>query len=67
MHLMKNVIKVTDMKKNKLKENASAGSTSAGAIASVSTGLNYPLLRRMPPTNFFGYKVVETQKQKDKE
>ena len=53
-------------KKNKLKENASAGATSAGAIASVSTGLNYPLLRRMPPTNFFGYKVVET-KNKDKE
>jgi hypothetical protein len=64
---MKNVIKGIDMKKkNKLKENASAGATSAGAIASVSTGLNYPLLRRMPPTNFFGYKVVET-KNKDKE
>lgn len=53
-------------KKTKLKENASAGTTSAGAVASVSTGLNYPLLRRMPPTNFFGYKVVET-KNKDNE
>ncbi|GAB0877556.1 hypothetical protein MZ16F87_41740 [Escherichia coli] len=64
---MKNVIKGIDMKKKtKLKENASAGATSAGAVASVSTGLNYPLLRRMPPTNFFGYKVVET-KNKDKE
>ncbi len=62
---MKNVIKGIDMKKKtKLKENASAGATSAGAVASVSTGLNYPLLRRMPPTNFFGYKVVET-KNKD--
>lgn len=64
---MKNVIKGIDMKKKtKLKENASAGATSAGAVASVSTGLNYPLLRRMPPTNFFGYKVVEN-KNKDKE
>ncbi len=64
---MKNVIKGIDMKKKtKLKENASAGATSAGAVASVSTGLNYPLLRRMPPTNFFGYKVVET-KNKDNE
>lgn len=64
---MKNVIKGIDMKKKtKLKENASAGTTSAGAVASVSTGLNYPLLRRMPPTNFFGYKVVET-KNKDNE
>ncbi len=53
-------------KKTKLKENASTGATSAGAVASVSTGLNYPLLRRMPPTNFFGYKVVET-KNKDNE
>lgn len=64
---MKNVIKGIDMKKKtKLKENASAGATSADAVASVSTGLNYPLLRRMPPTNFFGYKVVET-KNKDNE
>lgn len=40
----------------KINENASAGSTSAGNIASVSTGLNFPLLKRLPPSNFFGYK-----------
>lgn len=52
------------MKKN-IKENASAGATSAGSIASVSSGLNYPLLKRMPPSNFFGYKEVKLDK-KDK-
>ncbi|EMR6005916.1 hypothetical protein WJW27_002616 [Escherichia coli] len=54
------------MKKKNIKENASSGATSAGAIASVSTGLHYPLHRRLPPTDFFGYKVVET-KDKDTE
>lgn len=63
---MKNVIKVIDMKK-KIKENASAGATSAGAVASVSTGFNYPLLRRMPPTNFFGYKEYKVKNQKGDE
>lgn len=63
---MKNVIKVIDMKK-KIKENASAGATSAGAVASVSTGLNYPLLRRMPPTNFFGYKEYKVKNKKGDE
>lgn len=53
--------------KNKIKENASAGATSAGAVASVSTGLNYPLLRRMPPTNFFGYKEYKVKNQKGDE
>lgn len=61
---MKNVTKVIDMKK-KLKENASAGATSAGAVASVSTGLNYPLLKRIPPTNFFGYKEYKIKKDKE--
>lgn len=50
--------------KKKFNENASSGATSAGAIASVSTGLNYPLLTRLPPTNFFGYKEVKINKDK---
>lgn len=54
------------MKKKNIKENAPTASTSAGAIASVSTGLHYPLHRRLPPTNFFGYKIVDI-KDKDKE
>lgn len=52
------------MSKKKVNENASSGATSAGGIASVSTGLNYPLLSRMPPTNFFGYKEVKVKKDK---
>ncbi len=51
--------------KKKVNENASGGATSAGGIASVSTGLNYPLLKRMPPTNFFGYKEVKLKKDKE--
>lgn len=58
------ILKETKMKK-KVNENASSGATSAGAIASVSGGLNYPLLKRVPPTNFFGYKEVKMDK-KDK-
>lgn len=51
----------------KLKENASAGSTSAGSIASVSTGLHYPLLKRLPATNLFGgYTEVKMKDKKDK-
>lgn len=49
----------------KLKENATAGATSAGGIASVSTGLNFPLLTRMPKSNFFGYKEVKDKKKGD--
>lgn len=60
---MRNEIRGDNMKK--LKENASAGATSAGAIASVSGGLHYPLLKRLPPSNFFGYKEVKMDK-KDK-
>lgn len=48
--------------KKKLEENASAGSTSAGGIASVSGGLNYPLLTRLPKSNFFGYKEYKSKK-----
>lgn len=48
----------------KLKENATAGATTAGGIASVSTGLHFPLLTRMPKSNFFGYKEVKDNKKK---
>lgn len=48
--------------KKKLDETASAGATSAGAVASVSSGLNFPLLRRMPPTNVF---LPKKKKKKD--
>lgn len=51
--------------KKKLKENSSVGATSAGSIASVSTGLHYPLLKRIPPTNFFGYKEYKIKKDKE--
>lgn len=52
----------------KLKENASAGATSAGNIASVSSGLHFPLLKRLPATNIFGgYTEVKIKDKKDKE
>lgn len=55
----------------KLKENASSGATSAGNVASVSSGLHFPLLKRLPATNIFGgYKEVkmkDTKDTKDKE
>lgn len=50
------------MKNKKITENASAGATSAGNIASVSSGLNFPLITRLPKTNFFGYKVYKGKK-----
>ena len=50
--------------KKKVNENASAGATSAGSVASVAGGLNYPLLKRLPPSNFFGYKEVDMKKVK---
>ncbi|WEM33352.1 hypothetical protein EJP02_291 [Escherichia phage EJP2] len=54
-------------KTKKLKENASAGATSAGAIASVPTGLHYSILMRIPKSDFFGYSEVdETGKKKTK-
>ncbi|AQW88816.1 hypothetical protein FDH34_gp291 [Serratia phage BF] len=52
------------MKNKKINENASSGATSAGGIASVSGGLNYPLISRLPPTNFFGYKEYKPKKKK---
>ena len=52
----------------KLKETASAGVTSAGNIASVSSGLHFPLLKRLPATNIFGgYTEVKIKDKKDKE
>lgn len=54
------------MKNKKIDENASAGATSAGGIASVSSGLHFPLVTRLPKSNFFGYKEYkQTPKKKD--
>lgn len=51
----------------RLKENASTGATSSGNIASVSGGLHFPLLKRLPATNIFGgYKEVIIKNKKDK-
>jgi|AGFS01.1.fsa_nt_gi hypothetical protein len=51
----------------KLKENASSGATSAGAIASVSSGLHFPLMKRLPATNLFGgYTEVKMDKKEKK-
>lgn len=56
-----------DWMSKKLKENASTGSTSSGNIASVSGGLNFPLLKRLPATNIFGgYKEIKVKDSKDK-
>lgn len=52
--------------KKKIQENSSAGATSAGSIATVSSGLNFPLHKRIPPTNFFGYKEYKIKDKKDK-
>lgn len=38
---------------SKLNESASAGATSAGAVATVAQPLNYSLQRRLPPTTLF--------------
>lgn len=54
------------MKKSKVNESASAGATSAGAIATVANGLHYPLTKRIPPTNFFGYVEWDTKNNKPK-
>lgn len=51
-------------KEKKINENASAGATSAGGIASCSTGLNFPLLKRMPKTEIFkGYQEYKPKKK----
>lgn len=49
--------------KKTINENASSGSTSSGSIASSTNGLHYPLVTRLPKTNFFGMKEY---KKKDK-
>lgn len=54
-----------DWMSKKLKENASSGATSAGNIASCSTGLHFPLFKRIPATNLFGgYTEVKMKKDK---
>lgn len=54
------------MKNKKLSENASAGATSAGNIASVNTGLHFPIITRIPKSNFFGYKEYKGNNTKGK-
>lgn len=54
-------------KKDQLDESASMGATSSGGIATVVGTLNYPLQKRLPPTNLFGYEEVdENGKPKNK-
>ncbi len=54
----------------RLNESASAGATSAGAIASTANGLNFPLQKRLPPTSIFGIadntRKARTKPKKDK-
>ena len=52
--------------KKKVNESASAGATSAGSIASTPGGLNFPLIRRMPPTNIFNSTSEVYRKSKKK-
>ncbi len=52
------------MKKKKIDETASAGATSSGSVASVSGGLNFPLMTRLPKTNFFGYKEYKDKRDR---
>ena len=55
------------MKRKKINESASSGATSAGGIASVASGVNFPLHRRIPPTNIFGgYSPVPDDNTKGK-
>lgn len=51
------------MKKD-IKESSTAGATSAGAIATVSTGLNFPLLTRLPKTDIYGYSEYKGSEKK---
>lgn len=43
------------MKIKDLTESATSGSTSSGSIASVVGSLNFPLIKRMPHSDIFGY------------
>lgn len=51
--------------KKKIIETASSGATSAGAIAS-TPGLNFPLQKRIPPTELFGYSEYKIDKDSKK-
>lgn len=48
----------------KIKESATAGATTAGGIATVNTGANFPIFSRLPKSNFFGYKEYIPKKTK---
>lgn len=52
----------------KLNESASSGATSSGGIATVVQPLNFPLIRRLPNSNIFGYvdEVGQDKKKKKK-
>ncbi len=55
--------------KKKLDESATGGATSAGAVATVATPLNFSMQRRIGPTNLFGYtktSAKNTRKPKKK-
>lgn len=52
------------MTKKNISETASSGATSAGAIASTSSGLHFPLAKRLPPINVF---PTKDKKKKDNE
>lgn len=54
------------MEKKKINETASSGATSSGAIATNAAGFNYPLHKRLPPTNLFGYKEYDIDKETKK-
>lgn len=54
------------MAKKKINETASAGATSAGAIATNASGFNFPLNKRLPPTNLFGYTEYDIDKETKK-
>lgn len=53
------------MKRN-IKESSTAGATSAGAIATCSTGLHFPLSTRLPKTDVFGYTEYKPSEDKNK-
>lgn len=53
------------MKKKKLSEAASSGGTSAGSIASVPSGFNFPIITRLPPSNMFGYSEYKPKEEKE--
>lgn len=54
------------MSKKKINETATAGATSSGAIATNTGGFNYPLHKRLPATNLFGYTEYDIEKETKK-